>query len=305
VLAARNEPALHSAAKEVERLGGQAAVAVTDVADWSQVERLAQTAVDRFGRVDTWVNNAAVSIYAPVEQVTAEEIDRLIQVNLLGQIYGMKAAVPVLKRSGGGTIINVASALAERAAPLQAAYCAAKHGIRGFSESLRLELERDGSGIAVTVIEPSSMNTPLFAQARSKMGVRPQPIPPVYEPRTVAEAILFVAEHPRRNVVIGGAGKLMTVAQRLSPRLVDRYMLQGDRGFTSQQTSEPDAGQDNLFTPMPGTGATTGDFGQGSKSTSVYTQVLGLHPNRERAAIGASLLAALALVRRLGQNGGH
>jgi NAD(P)-dependent dehydrogenase (short-subunit alcohol dehydrogenase family) len=305
VLAARNEAALESAAKEVERLGGRAAVAATDVAVWAQVEKLAQTAVDRFGRVDTWVNNAAVSIYATVEQLTAEEIDRLIQVNLMGQIYGMKAAVPILKQHGGGTIINVASALAERGVPLQAAYCAAKHGIRGFSESLRLELARDGNNIAITVIEPSSINTPLFSHARSKMGVRPQPIPPAYEPRTVADAILFVAEHPRRNVVVGGTGKLMTLGQRLSPRLLDRYMVQGDRMIKGQQTSEPDAGQDNLFTPMAGTGSTTGDFGQGSKSTSAYTQVFGLHPNRERAAIGGSLLAALALVRRLGRDGGH
>jgi NAD(P)-dependent dehydrogenase (short-subunit alcohol dehydrogenase family) len=300
VLAARNEVALNEVAKQIERLGGRAAVAVTDVADWTQVERLAQTAVDRFGRIDTWVNNAAVSIYATVDQLTAEEIERLIQVNLLGQIFGMKAAAAILRQRGGGTIINVASALAERAAPLQAAYCASKHGIRGFSESLRMELERNGSGITITVIEPSSMNTPLFAHARSKMGVRPQPIPPVYEPRTVAEAILFAAEHPRRNVVVGGAGKLFTVVQRLSPGLLDRYMLQGERAFKQQQTDSPDEGQDNLFTPMAGTGETIGDFGQKSKSASAYTRALGLHPNRERAAIGGALLAALALLRRLG-----
>jgi NAD(P)-dependent dehydrogenase (short-subunit alcohol dehydrogenase family) len=301
VLAARNEAALQEVATQIERLGGRAVVVPTDVADWAQVQRLADMAIDHFGRIDTWVNNAAVSIYATVEQLTAEEIDRLIHVNLLGQIYGMKAAVPLLKRNNGGSIINVASALAERSAPLQAAYCASKHGIRGFSESLRLELARDGSNITVTVIEPSSMNTPLFSHARSKMGVRPQPIPPFYEPRTVAEAILFAAEHPQRSVVVGGAGKLLTVMQRLSPALVDRYMLQGERAFKQQKTDTPDAGQDNLFTPMPGTGSTTGDFGQTSKSVSAYTRGLGLHPNRERAAIAAFLLAAFALVRRIGR----
>ena len=301
VLAARNKPALESVAKEIERLGGRAVAAQTDVAVWDQVQRLADMATERFGRIDTWVNNAAVSVYAPVAEITVEEIERLIQVNLLGQIYGMKAALPILERNGGGTIINVASALAERAAPLQATYCATKHGIRGFSESLRLELARDGSGVAITVVEPSSMNTPLFRHARSKMGVRPQPIPPVYEPRTVAEAILFVAEHPRRNVVIGGAGKLMTMAQRLSPALLDRYMLWNDSAFKNQKTSEPDAGQDNLFTPMRGAGSTTGDFGQTSKTASAYTRALGLHPTRERAAVGSALLAALALVRRAGR----
>jgi len=301
VLAARSEADLQEVASQVERLGGRALVVPTDVADWPQVQRLADTAIDHFGRIDTWVNNAAVSIYATVEQLTPEEIDRVIHVNLLGQIYGMKAAVPHLKRNNGGSLINVASALAERSAPLQAAYCASKHGIRGFSESLRLELARDGSNITVTVIEPSSMNTPLFSHARSKMGVRPQPIPPVYEPRTVAEAILFVAEHPQRSVVVGGAGKLLTVMQRLSPALLDRYMLQGERAFKQQKTDTPDAGQDNLYTPMPGTGSTTGDFGQTSKSVSAYTRSLGQHPNRERAAIAAFLLAAFALVRRIGR----
>ena len=300
VLAARNEVALQETAKEVERLGGRALVVPTDVAEWPQVERLAQEAANRFGRVDTWVDDAAVSIYATVEQCTVEEIERLIQVNLLGQIYGMKAALPYL-REQGGTIINVASALAERSVPLQAAYCASKHGIRAFSEALRLEQDREQDGVRVTVIEPSSMNTPLFSHARSRMGVRPQPIPPVYEPRTVAEAILFAAENPQRNVVVGGAGKAMTLAQRISPSLLDWYQLRGDRAFKNQKTTEPDAGQDNLFTPTPGPGATTGTFGRQSRSASIYTRLLGLHPERERTALSAGLLGVVALVRRVGR----
>ncbi len=140
VLAARNETALGEVEKEVERLGGRAHVVVTDVAEWDQVDRLAQKAVDRFGRIDTWVNNAATSEYATVEEMTVEEIERVVQVTLMSQIYGMKAALPHMKRQGQGTIVNNASILAKRSVPLQSAYCAAKHGVKGYTEALRLEL---------------------------------------------------------------------------------------------------------------------------------------------------------------------
>jgi NAD(P)-dependent dehydrogenase (short-subunit alcohol dehydrogenase family) len=301
VLAARNETALASVAKEVERIGGRASAVVTDVARWEQVARLARQAAERFGRIDTWVNNAGVSAYATVEELTVAEIERVIQVNLLGEIYGMKAALPYLKRQGHGTIINVASALAERAVPLQAAYCASKHGIKGFTEALRLELAREQSGITVTLIEPSSINTPLFTHARSKMGVEPMPIPPIYEPRVVAEAILFAAEHSRRTIVAGGAGKLITVMQRISPVLLDRYMLQGDRMVKAQKTDRPDDGRDNLDAPMPGNGRTTGDFGEQAKAVSPYTRSLEQYPNRVRALLGAGLVGLIAVARRVGR----
>jgi NAD(P)-dependent dehydrogenase (short-subunit alcohol dehydrogenase family) len=301
VLAARNETALASVAKEVERIGGRASAVVTDVARWEQVARLARQAAERFGRIDTWVNNAGVSAYATVEELTVAEIERVIQVNLLGEIYGMKAALPYLKRQRHGTIINVASALAERAVPLQAAYCASKHGIKGFTEALRLELAREQSGITVTLIEPSSINTPLFTHARSKMGVEPMPIPPIYEPRVVAEAILFAAEHPRRTIVAGGAGKVMTILQRISPVLLDRYMLQGDRMVKAQKTDRPDDGRDNLDAPMPGNGRTTGDFGEQAKAVSPYTRYLEQYPNRVRALLGAGLVSLIAVARRVGR----
>ena len=174
----------------------KAHVVVTDVSEWPQVERLANEATKTFGRIDTWVNNAAVSMYTTVEQMTPKEIDRVIQVILMGQIYGMKTALPIMKRQNSGTIINVALALAKRSVPLQSAYCAAKHGIKGFTESLRLELEHEKSGIQVTLIMPSSRNTPLFNHARSKMSVKPQPIPPIYEPRVVAETDLAFHDRP-------------------------------------------------------------------------------------------------------------
>jgi short-subunit dehydrogenase len=301
VLAARNEEALQELATQVERIGGTPEVVVTDVADADQVERLADRAVERFGRIDTWVNNAAVSIYASVDELEPEEMERLVRVNLMGQMFGCRAAVSRMRAKGGGTIVNVGSALSERAVPLQSAYVASKHGVAGFSEALRLEMMEGETGIDVVLILPSSMNTPLFNFARSKLGVQPMPVPPVYEPRVVAEAILHAAEHGGRDVVVGGWGKLLTVAQWLSPSLLDRYMLQGARAWKQQQTSRPDDARDNLFDPSTGPGSTTGEFGRDSKATSLYTTHLELHPERKRIAAAAILFAVIALVRRLGR----
>jgi NAD(P)-dependent dehydrogenase (short-subunit alcohol dehydrogenase family) len=188
VLAARNKEALDTLVAEVERLGGEAVAVPVDVGDFDQVTELAAQAVERFGRIDTWVNNASVSTYGTVEQMDVDEIRRVIEVNLLGEIHGMKAALPHLRRTGG-TIINVSSTLGKRAVALQAAYCAAKHGVVAFGEALRLELRHAKVPVAVVDVLPSSINTPLFEHARSKLGVVPQPIPPVYEPRVVADAI--------------------------------------------------------------------------------------------------------------------
>lgn len=301
VVAARNEEALKELAIEVERLGGQADPVVTDVAEYDQVERLANRAIERFGRIDTWVNNAAVSIYATVEQMTAEEMERLVRVNLLGQMYGSKVAAAHMRTRRAGTIINVGSALSERAIPLQSAYVATKHAIQGFTEALRLELAHEGAGIEVVLVMPSSMNTPLFTLARSKMGNQPMPVPPIYEPGVAAEAICHAAEHGGREIVAGGWGKLLIVGQRMSGSLLDRYMLQGGRAFEQQQTKRPDDAGDNLFEPSTGPGSTTGQFGEGSKSTSLYTTNLELHPGRKRVAAVALMLAGLALVRRIGR----
>src|SRR4051794_15218296 len=172
VLAARNEEALRDAARAVEAAGGRAEVVPTDVADREQVDRLAARAVARFGRIDTWGNDAAVSLYAAVEDATAEEIEQVLRVNLLGAIYGMKAALPVMKRQGEGTIVNVASVLGRMSVPLQSAYCASKHGLIGFADSLRVELAREGSRVEVVTVLPTSMDTPFFDHARARLGGR-------------------------------------------------------------------------------------------------------------------------------------
>jgi short-subunit dehydrogenase len=301
VAAARNEEALRELAGQIERRGGRAEAVVADVAVYPDVERIGARAIERFGRVDTWVNNAAVSIYATVEQLDPTEMERLVEVNLLGQMYGSKVAVGLMKPRRQGTIVNVGSALSDRAIPLQSAYVASKHGVAGFTEALRLELMHERAGIDVVLILPSSIDTPLFDWARSKLGVQPMPVPPVYQPRVVAEAICHAAEHGGREIVVGGWGKLLILGQRLSPSLLDRYMLQGGRAFEQQKTHRPDDRRDNLFEPSTGPGATTGQFGAGSKPTSLYTRYLELHPGRKRAVAAALMVATATLIRRVGR----
>ena len=301
VAAARNETALETLRDEITAVGGRVEPVIADVSDPDQVAAIGQRAIDHFGRVDTWVNNAAVSIYATVEQLEPDEMRRVIEVNLLGVMYGSRVAVELMRPRGRGTIINVGSALSDRAVPLQSAYVASKHGIAGFSEALRLELKQEQLEIDVVLIQPSSINTPLFRWARSRLPVRPQPIPPVYQPSAVAEAIAHAAEHGGREIVVGGAGKLLTIGQWLSPTLVDRYLLQGGRGVKQQLTTEPDDRVDNLFQASTGPGSATGDFGDGARPDSVYTRIFELHPLRKRVAVGLGLLGVLALVRRGGR----
>jgi NAD(P)-dependent dehydrogenase (short-subunit alcohol dehydrogenase family) len=297
-LASRTSEALDTLVTECERLGGRAVAVPTDVSDYAQVEALGKETAATYGRIDTWVNNAAISTYATVEQLDPGEIRRVVEVDLLGPIHGMQVALPYLKQTDG-VLINVSSTLARRAVALQAAYCAAKHGVVAFAESLRLELRYEGSKVSVVDVLPSSINTPLFGHARSKLGVLPMPIPPVYEPRVVAQAVVAAAEHPVRTVFAGGMGKVLEVAQRISPSLVDWYLLGPGRIVDKQQTDRPDDPRDNLDEPIPEHGETTGPFGHRSKSRSLYTEVLGLHPNRTRALVGAGTAAAVvALARR-------
>jgi NAD(P)-dependent dehydrogenase (short-subunit alcohol dehydrogenase family) len=300
VLAARNAEALDSLAVDVDRLGGKGFVVATDVSDFGQVSELAARAAQRFGRIDTWVNNAAVTVYGTVEETDVQDIRRVIEVDLLGQIHGMKVALPYL-RDAGGTIINVSSFMARRAVGLQAPYCAAKHGVAAFGEALRLELRHRRVPVHVVEVLPSSINTPLFEHARSRIGVLPRPIPLVYQPEIVARAIVAVAERPVRQVFVGSAARLLEAAQRLSPALVDWYLLGLGRTVDNQRTTRPDDGCDNLDEPSRTPGRTAGQFGRWSISTSPYTTVFGLHPVRGRIVAGIVLGGALAATRWLGR----
>src|SRR5687767_10607212 len=236
VLAARNERDLARAVVTIRAEGGRAAYVVCDVSDRAQVERVAERAVAEFGRIDTWINNAAVSMYGRLQDVRVEDMRRQFDVNYWGTVHGSLIAVPHLRRQAGA-LINVASALADRAIPLQGNYCAAKHAMKAFTDALRVELEEDGAPISITLIKPGSIDTPFFEKARVYIGVEPQPVPPVYAPEIVADAILECAERPVRDVIVGGMGKAISLAQTVSPRLTDKYM---ERSTTeSQMTNLP------------------------------------------------------------------
>ncbi|HEX8459427.1 MAG TPA: SDR family oxidoreductase [Pyrinomonadaceae bacterium] len=305
VLAARNEAALETAARAVEEAGGRALVVPTDVADSSEVFRLAEAAASHFGRIDTWVNNAAVSEYGTAEEISLEEIERIVSVNLLGMIYGVKAALPHLKRAGGGAIVNVGSVLSDRAVPLQSTYCATKHAVKGFTEAVRMELEHERARVHLTLIKPSVINTPYYNHARTRMRVEPRAMFPVYEPSLVAEAILYAAAHPVRDIVVGDGGKLLTVLQRISPALLDRLMLAGGAAFKLQQRDEPPRPGDNLFAPMNEAGATTGEYSHRSTTFSPFTRHLEPYPNRKRLLLAAAALGAFALLRRRTEHDEH
>jgi NAD(P)-dependent dehydrogenase (short-subunit alcohol dehydrogenase family) len=298
VLAARNEGALEDVADLIHARGGRALVVPTDVSDWPEVDELARRAVAEFGRIDTWVNNAAVSEYATVEDMAIEEIERIIQVDLLGTIYGVKAALPYLRKDDTGTIINVSSIDGERSIPLQAAYCAAKHGVNGFTEALRLELAQEKSGIAVTLILPGSTNTPFFTHARTKVAGRPRPLPPVYTPEAVARAIVQAAVEPSRDVYVGSMSKALSLLQRLSPLLADRYMLWRGKGFAEQVEGRPGEQADALFErPAEGSERVHGEFTREQRHTEIYRRPYPRGVGLRRltlAAAGAAALAALA-----------
>jgi NAD(P)-dependent dehydrogenase (short-subunit alcohol dehydrogenase family) len=293
VLAARNERDLDHAVEEIRRAGGDAVAVPTDVAVYEQVEALADRAVAAYGRIDSWVNNAAVSAYAPVKELPLADVRRIMDVNFMGQVHGAMAALPHLERTDGA-LICIGSALSDRGVPLQGAYCASKHALKGWLDSLRVELMADGSRVRVTLVKPSSINTPLFNKAKTQLGVMPQPIPPIYEPELAAEAILRAAEGNERDLFVGGSGKALSAAERLSPRLVD--LQQRVQGFESQKTEWPKSADapHNLYEPLEHDGGVQGDFLERSHPRSAY-QALEAHAG-VAALVGAGVLALGALM---------
>jgi NAD(P)-dependent dehydrogenase (short-subunit alcohol dehydrogenase family) len=300
VLAARGLSALEAAAAEVAAAGGEALVVPTDVADWEQVQALAVAALERFGRIDTWVNGASVATYGDLVDVPTADIAQTLQINLMGQVHGLKAALTVMREQGSGTVIAISSGLGARCVPLQAPYCASKRGVIGLMESVRMEEQRAGSGVRLTTILPSSINTPLFDHALSTMGVRPAPVPPVYQPEAVAAAVLFAAMHPRRDIYVGAAARQLDLLERLSPALADRVLATGGQVFRRQQRRrEIDRGQSNLHASADaGAGQVHGQFGRFALRHSTYTRTFGRHPHAGRLAAGAALALAVRRLRR-------
>jgi NAD(P)-dependent dehydrogenase (short-subunit alcohol dehydrogenase family) len=296
VLAARNEHDLRTAVEGIRRAGGRAAYEVADVADAAQVDRIAATALREFGRIDTWVNNAAVSMYGRIMDISIEDMRRQFDVNYWGQVYGSRVGVSHMRKEGGA-LINVASALADRAIPLQGNYCAAKHALKAFTDTLRMELEEEGAPISVTLVKPASIDTPFFDKAKTYLGIEPQPVPPVYAPEIAADAILACAERPIRDVIVGGSGKMLSIADNL-PALADRYMIA--TMFEAQQTGVSSGGRpDNLHSPVADDGGERGRNWTGrTKGTSLYTAGA-LHPRA--ATLGITALAIAGTITLSGR----
>lgn len=250
VISARSQSGLASLADEISQFGGEVLVVPADVSSFEQVRAIADKTVNHFGRLDTWVHLAATAVIAPFEQTTPEEFKRVIEVNLMGQVYGAMAALPHLRREGRGALIHVTSVEAHRSLPLQSSYSASKHGVEGFVDSLRVELKHEGVPISVTNVMPATINTPFYNKVQTKLGVKPTGIPPYYDPKLVAEAILHVAEHPQRDIIVGDAGKVLDILQKVVPSFVDA-VLQAV-AVEGQRTQVPEAADapNNLYEPI-------------------------------------------------------
>jgi NAD(P)-dependent dehydrogenase (short-subunit alcohol dehydrogenase family) len=259
-LLARGRDGLAGAAEEAERLGGRALPVPTDVADAAAVERAAAEVEAAFGPIDVWVNNAMATIFSPFEAITPEEFRRATEVTYLGTVHGTMAALKRMRPRNRGTVVQVGSALAYRAIPLQSPYCGAKFAIRGFTDSLRSELRHEGSAVHLTMVQLPAVNTPQFDWGRNKMPRRPQPVPPIFEPEVAAEAILFAAHARRREVWVGGPTVKAVLANKLVPGLIDRYLARF--GYEGQMADEPArrGAPDNLFAPVAGDHGAHGRF---------------------------------------------
>ncbi|MBV8121533.1 MAG: SDR family oxidoreductase [Alphaproteobacteria bacterium] len=286
VLLARNAARLEAAAAEVCGQGVRALPIVADIADADAVEAAASRIETEFGPIDVWVNNAMATIFAPFDRITAQEFRRATEVTYLGQVYGTMAALSHMRRRDRGTVVNVGSALAYRAIPLQSAYCGAKYAVRGFTDAIRTELIHNGSAIRLVMVHLPAVNTPQFDWALNKLGKRPQPVPPIFQPEVPARAIVDAALNPDRREVWVGLPTVMTIlANKLAPGLLDRYLARS--GYSGQLTDEPvpsDAPA-NLFITADGDFGAHGRFD--SRALPVSYQAIA---SRHRGALMIGLL---------------
>ncbi|HEV3351933.1 MAG TPA: SDR family oxidoreductase [Acidimicrobiales bacterium] len=289
---ARGREGVDAAVKEVEAAGGRAVGVSVDVADADGVEAAAAEVERELGPIDVWVNCAMTSVFAPFKDAEPDEVRRVTEVNYLGFVYGTKAALRRMLARDRGVIVQVGSALAYRGIPLQSAYCGSKHAIKGFTESLRCELLHDKSKVRVTMVQLPALNTPQFDWVLSRLPRKPQPVPPIYQPEVAARAILWASEHDRAEVFVGGSTVGTIIANKLAPRLVDRYLAR--TGFDSQQTKEaadPDRPA-NLWRPVAGDHGAHGDFDRRAKARSVQWWLT----SHRRGVAGAALGVAGAML---------
>lgn len=299
-LIARNAEALEAARKEVESRGGEAVVAIADVADADAVERAAQAIEQIFGPIDVWINNAMTSVLGPITQITPDEFRRVTEVTYLGVVHGTLAALRRMLPRDEGVIVQVGSTLAYRGIPLQAPYCAAKHAVQGFHDSLRSELLHDRSRVQVCMVNLPAVNTPQFRWIRSHMPRKAKPFGTIFEPEVAAQAIVWASEHPRRELNVGWGTTQAIIANAFAPGALDHYL--GRIGFDAQQGDEPEepGRPDNLHAPVPGDAGAHGVFSEQAKTVSPQ-----LLANTHRGAIGAAVavVALVALARLFSRDG--
>lgn len=270
-LIARGKDRLEATKQEVEKAGGKALALSVDVADAAAMEQAANQVKQEFGRIDIWVNDAMATIFAPLTDITPEEFKRATEVTYLGCVYGTMNALKHMTPVNKGTIVQVGSALAYRSIPYQSAYCGAKHGIIGFTDSLRSELIHRKSNIHITVVDLPAVNTPQFSWCRTRLPRHPQPVPPIFEPEVPARAIYWAAHHKRREVFVGTPTVKAIYGQDVAPGFADWYL--GETGYNSQQTNQPVSPDrpNNLFEPVPGDFAARGIFSDRAKSFSLQS----------------------------------
>jgi NAD(P)-dependent dehydrogenase (short-subunit alcohol dehydrogenase family) len=299
-LLARGVDGLEGARREVENAGGSALAISTDVSDPDQVERAAEQVERELGPIAIWVNCAMATVFSPVSAITPEEFRRVTEVTYLGYVYGTLAALKRMRTRNRGTIVQVGSALAYRAIPLQSAYCGAKFAIRGFTDSLRSELIHDRSKIQLTMVQIAAFNTPQFDWARIHIGKNPQPVPPIFQPEVAARGIVHAACRPRREFWIGWPTVKAILGNKLIPGLLDRYLA--SKAYEGQFGPEPLPSHrpDNLFAPVPGDHGTHGRFDQRAKP---WSGQLWANMHRGWLAAGATVMAGLILWRWAGQPG--
>ncbi len=295
-LIARGLDGLEGTRREVESAGGRALVLPADVADAAAVEQAAARVEQELGPIDVWINNAATSVFSPIKEMQAEEFKRVTEVTYLGVVYGTQAALRFMLPRDRGTILQVGSALAHRSIPLQSAYCAAKHAVQGFTESLRCELIHDRSHVHVTVVNLPAVNTPQFGWNKSRLPNHPQPVPPIYQPEVAAEAIYFAAHARRREMSVGIPTVVAIYGNRIAPGVGDYYL--GLQGYQSQQTGEPidPSRPHNLWEPVAGDHGARGIFDD--RATASSPQLWANMNRRWLAVAGLAGVVSAALWRR-------
>jgi short-subunit dehydrogenase len=288
-LLARGRDGLEAACKEVEEFGGRALVIVVDLAKADHVDAAAEKIEAELGKIDIWINNAMVSVFSPIKEMTPEEFRRVTEVTYLGCVHGTLAALKRMLPRDRGVIVQVGSALAYRAIPLQSAYCAAKHALRGFTESLRCELIHDKSNVRVTMVQLPALNTPQFGWVKSRLPRKAQPVPPIFQPEVAAQAIHFAAHHPRREFYVGWPSVQAIVTNKFIPGLLDRFLAR--TAYDSQQydgLEDPNRAH-NLWQPVPGDHGAHGHFDARAKSWSAQWWT------SQRRGVIAFVIAATAL----------